>query len=71
MEPPGRPPRDVLHLGAARRRQRVELEPGRLVAHIHPVEREHVQVHVEPQRAVRALHHGDGAGRRLLRGFTS
>jgi hypothetical protein len=36
-----------------------------LVTHVHAVEREHMQVHVESERAVGALHGSDSTGMRI------
>lgn len=57
---------DLGDLVTARRGQRVEDERALRVAHVHAIERQRVEVDVEPQRAVAALDEGDGAHLRLV-----
>ena len=52
LYPRVRPLRDLLHLLEGRRAERVELERAARSADIDPVEREHVKMHIEPQRRI-------------------
>lgn len=51
-----RPCRDLRHLFGGRRAERAELQLAIFIAHVDAVERERVEVDIEPQRAVGAVH---------------
>jgi hypothetical protein len=54
--------RHVLDVCSGRRQERMETKvTAWLGTHVHAIEREHMQVHVESERAVSALHGSDGA----------
>ena len=52
------PLRHCVNLRRRRGRERVKPELSVCVAHVHAIESERVQVHVQPQRAVASLHEG-------------
>jgi hypothetical protein len=60
---------DVRDLGTGGRGQGMELESTtRLVAHIHPIQREHMEVHIQSESAVRPLYCRDDPRVRVRNG---
>jgi hypothetical protein len=47
-----------VHLRRCWRRERVKLQRSVSVSHVHAIEGERLQLHVQPQRAVTSLHEG-------------
>ena len=60
------PAGDLGNLLGGRRRQGVELQHVGVIADVDAVERERVEVHVQPQRGVAALHEGERSDLRVV-----
>lgn len=61
-----RPAGDISDLLGGRRRQGVEVQQASVIADVHTIERERVELDVQPERRVAALHEGDRTDLRVV-----